>query len=155
MTALCSRGRLDERLWRRRRGESERLAVDRAGQGLADVIHSRGVESGDRLGQKGAWDGAEVVKAYGALDRHPIGWSDLHLGVDPADRAGHERDDHVLQAGDRFIACEHDDRPATFLLKFEPRDLAAGYQRSSRIASRAFASAHSSSATAASVEPVH
>ena len=155
MTALCSRGRLDERLWRRRRGESERLAVDRAGQGLADVIHSRGVESGDRLGQKGAWDGAEVVKADGALDGHPVGRPDLHLGVDPADCAGHERDDDVLQTRNRFIACEHDNRSAAFLLKFEPRDLAAGYQRSSRTASRAFASAHSSSVTAVSLDAVH
>ncbi len=136
-----------------RRGRA--LAVDGACQCSADVAHSCCVESGDRFGDQGAWDRAEVVKAYGALDGHSVGRPDLHLGVDPADRAGHERDDDVLQARNRFIACKHDDRPAAFLLKFEPRDLAAGYQRSSRIASRAFASAHWSSAAALSVDAVH
>ena len=110
---------------------------------------------GDRVGDQGAWDGAEVVEAYGALDGHAVGRADLHLGVDPSDRAGNERDDDVLQARNRFVACVQDDRSAAFLLKFEPRDLAAGYQRSSRIASRAFASAHSSSVTAVSVDAVH
>jgi hypothetical protein len=97
---------------------------------------SGGVESGDRFGDQGVWDGSEVVEADGALDGHAVGWSDLHLSVDASDCACDERDDDVLWAGDRLVACEHDDRSAAFLLEFEPRDLAAGYQGSSRIASR-------------------
>ena len=60
----------------------------------------------------------------------------------PRAGARQEYDDDVLQSRDSFVACEYDNRAAAFVLKVEPADLSAGYQGSSRIAARAFATAH-------------
>jgi hypothetical protein len=62
---------------------------------LADRVDSLSVEPGDRLGQERLGHCPEVVEADGALGGHPIGWSELDFGVDPADGAGDERDDDV------------------------------------------------------------
>ena len=56
---------------------------------------------------------------------------------------------------ERLITREDNDGAATFLLELKPGDLAAGYQGSSRIASRAFESAHASSVASASSGAVH
>ena len=69
--------------------------------------------------------GSEVVEADGALDGHPVGWSEFDFGVEAADGAGDERDDDVAQSRQRFVAREDNDGAAPFLLQLEPGDLAA------------------------------
>jgi len=70
-------------------------AAGRVRECSADRVDSLSVEPGDRLGQERLGHGPEVVEADGARDGHPIGWSELDFGVDPADGSGHERDDDV------------------------------------------------------------
>ena len=138
----------DRRAGRRRSLRRRTAGLSAAGgsrECFADRVESLCVESGDRLGQERLGHGSEVVEADGALDGHPVGWSEFDFGVEAADGAGHERDDDVAQPRQRFVAREDNDGAAPFLLELEPGDLAAGYQGSSRIASRAFVSAQASS----------
>jgi hypothetical protein len=84
----------------------------------ADRLHSRGVELGDRPGQERVRHRSDVVEAHGAFDRHAVGRTDLDLGFNSANRPRHERDEDIPQPGQRLIARQHDDRPATFICEF-------------------------------------
>lgn len=114
-------------------------------EGAADSVHTCRVELGDRLCQERSRNGAQVVQADRAVDRHPVGGAEFNLAVDPAERAGDQRNDNVAKSWDRFVAGEDEDRTAALLLELEPDDVAARYQRSSRMASRALAIAQASS----------
>ena len=127
-----------------RAGARQLLASCSAGQSAANEVHFSRVERRDRLRKKGLWNGAKVVEADRAGDRHSVVRSDLDLGLDPADRARDESYDDVSQSRQRFVAGEQNDRPATLVLELEPENVAACYQGSSRIASRALASAQAS-----------
>ena len=72
-----------------------RSAASRSCECSAHRVHALAAELGDRLGQECLGHGAEVVQANRALDGHPVRWSELDFGVNPADGAGHERDDDV------------------------------------------------------------
>ena len=130
-------------------------ASRRASKRSAYRVHPRRIELCDRLGEQRSWHRPQVVEADRAHDRHTVRWSKLDLGLDPADRAGDERDDDVSQSRQRLLAGEHNDRPAPLLFEFKPANLAAGYQGSSRIASRAFARAQASSTTPRSSVSAH
>ena len=122
---------------------------------FADRVHPWRVEPSDGLGQERLRNGPEVVQAYGALDRHAVFGSKLDLRIDPTDRPRHERDNDVAQPWEGFVTGEDNNRAATVVLELEPYNLAARYQRSSRIASRAFVSAQTSSTASTSSEAAH
>lgn len=138
-------------VWRRPAGSA-------AGGGRecpADRCDTRKVEASDPLSQEGLGNGAKVVEADSALDGHAVVGSELDLGVDPADRARDQRDDEVAKPWDRLIAGEDEDGAASFLLEIKPDDVAARYQRSSRMASLALARAQASSLRSDSGEFAH
>ncbi len=87
---------------------------------MADRVHAGDVEAGDRLGQEGLRHGSEVVEADRALDRHPVFWSELYVGIDPSYRPSHQRNDYVAQPRERLVTCEDDNRAAALRLEFEP-----------------------------------
>lgn len=151
-SAFIVRGpRVPPLLWRRRVGSAPGGGRECA----AGRVNTRSLEASDPLGQEGLGDGAEVVEADSALDGHPVVGPELDLAVDPADGTRDQRDDDVAKPWDRLLAGEDEDRAAAFLLKLQPDDVAARYQRSSRMASRALASAQASSLTSGSGESAH
>lgn len=124
-------------------------AASRNLKGSADLGHLVGAQLRDRLDQERFRYGSQVVEADRALAGHAVARVELNLGLDAANRAGDQRDDDVAQFRDRLVARQHADRATSLLCQLKPADLASGYQRSSRIASRAFAVAHWSSRSSA------
>ena len=89
--------------------------------------------------------GTEIVEADHAILGYAIRLAELNLAGDSADCSGDQGHDDVSKRRDGLVAGKNQDWPATLVCQLKPADLAASYQRSSRIASRALATAHVSS----------
>jgi hypothetical protein len=115
-----------------------RSAASRSCECSAHSVHAFAAELGDRLGQECLGHGAEVVQANRALDGHPSAGPSWTSESIPRMVRVTSATTTLRSRGERLVAGEDHDGSAAFVLVLEPDDLAASYQGSSRIASRAF-----------------
>lgn len=83
----------------------------------ADGVHSRGVELGVIDSVSSAFRTVRRLSRLTAQgDGHSVLRSEFDFGVDPANRAGHERDDYVAQSWEGRVARENDNGAPALLL---------------------------------------